>query len=156
MAGGRRRLKPKDGNADKVSSNVASPASAPPPARSPTCQRRLGQEDASDRAVAIPLTLPFAWIFHPSAASRSFLLWPRSRAWPLLSPIVPRKQNGGGSVPVRAHPSSPLRGPLVPGLGPAPGGCARTVVLSPVPGPLTFPQPELLSVALAPRTRARV
>ena len=72
------------------------------------------------------------------------------------SPIVPRKQNGGGSAPVRAHPFSPLRGPLGPGLGAAPGGCARTVVLSPLHGPLTFPQPELLSVALASRTRARV
>lgn len=89
-------------------------------------------------AVAIPPTLSFAWIFHLSA-SCSFLLWPRSRAWPLLSPIVRRKQNGGCSAPVRAHPFSPLRGPLGPGPGAAPGGCARTVVPSLLPGPLTFP-----------------
>lgn len=62
---------------------------------------------------------------------------PRSRARPLLSPIVPRKQNGGigGEDPVRAHPSPP-RGPSSRGSA-SRRGCARTgppAAASPGPG----------------------
>lgn len=122
VAGGRRRLKAKDGNTGKVSGNVASPASAPPPSRSPTCQRWLGQEDASDRSVAIPPTLPFARLFHLSA-SRSFLLRPRSRAWPLLFPHCAEETKWRRQCPrARASilpPSWPPR--------PRPGRCPRGV-----------------------------
>lgn len=125
-----------------------------PPGRSPPCQRGLGWGDASDKAVAAPPALPSARIFRPSV-SRSFLLRPRSRAWPLLSPIVPRKQNGGGSAPVRAHPFSPFVAPSARAWAPLSGG-AHPLWSPPFPGPLTFPEAQLLSVAWSPRTRARV
>lgn len=106
-------------------------------------------------AVAIPPTLSFAWIFHLSA-SCSFLLWPRSRAWPLLSPIVRRKQNGGCSAPVRAHPFSPLRGPLGPGPGAAPGGVRKHCGTLPSPRAAYFPPSRSFCLLLWPRARAHV
>lgn len=126
----------REGDADKVSANVAAAGTAPTDAPPPSHSARARPRGRGDKAGGAPRSPPPPGPL--ALATGSFLpRQPRSRARPLLSPIVPRKQNGGvgGEDPVRAHPSPP-RGPSSGG-SVSRGGCARTgppAAASPGPG----------------------
>lgn len=101
-------------DADKVSSNVAAVGplpSLPLPPACPRTQRGPGWRVAVTRPEA-----PLASRLRPVPCAGAWLILPSPAVLPRLAvtlPIVPKKQNGdvSGEGPVRAHPSSPLRGP---------------------------------------------